>query len=268
MDQQQRKFNWWMLSTFILIGIVVGFSASKLSYFKTGGSQSQAATINENNKPSEQQTAPAEPQTLALTADQIAKLPDGDPVLGDANAPITIVEFTDFQCPYCSRFVKMTFPQIDENYIKTGKVKFVIRDFPLEFHAQSQLASQAAECANEQGKYKEMHDLIFDKQSAWSENEKAPDLMKGYAGQLSLDTKKFDACMSSQKYLPEIRKDLIDGATAGVSGTPAFFINGKLLSGAMPYDTIFKPILDAVLAGKQWEVQYDTTTRQPTVRVF
>lgn len=167
---------------------------------------------------------------------------DDDPMEGDADAPVTIIEFSDFQCPFCGKFFKETLPQLRKDYIETGKAKLVFRDFPLDFHQFAQKAAEAAECAHEQGKFWEMHDMIFDHQDAL-----AVDDLKGYAKQAGLDTTKFGDCLDSGKYESEVKKDLADGSNVGVSGTPAFFINGMALTGAQPYEA-FKQIIDAELA--------------------
>ncbi len=144
---------------------------------------------------------------------------DDDPVKGNANAPVTIIEFSDFQCPFCSRFITGAMPQIEEKYIKTGKAKLVFRDYPLPFHQNAQKASEAAQCANEQEKFWEMHDKLFTNQSALALAD-----LKKYAKDLKLDTNKFNTCLDSNKYADEVKKDLSDGASYGIGGTPSFFI--------------------------------------------
>ncbi len=167
---------------------------------------------------------------------------DDDAFKGDANAPVTIVEFSDFQCPFCARFYTDTLPLIEKEYIETGKVKLVFRDFPLGFHQNAQKASEAAECAKEQGKFWEMHDTIFDNQNAISVDD-----LKQYAADLGLDTEKFNDCLDTGKYEQEVKKDMEEGQSYGVTGTPAFFINGRLVSGAQPFAN-FKAIIDEELS--------------------
>ena len=166
---------------------------------------------------------------------------EDDPFKGSENAPVTIVEFSDFQCSFCARFYLETFGQIEGNYIKTGKVKFVYRDFPLGFHQFAQKAAEASECADEQGKFWEYQDKIFKNQQLLE----TPNL-KQYAKDLELDTAKFNDCLDSGKMTSEVQKDLKDGQSYGVNGTPAFFINGVLVSGAQPYAT-FQEIIDQAL---------------------
>ncbi len=169
--------------------------------------------------------------------------------LGSPDAPVTIVEFSDFQCPYCERFYTQTFAQLKENYIDTGKVRFVFKDFPLSFHDKATPAALAAECAGEQDKYWDMHDKLFGEQQRWVESGNPNDAFKEFAKELGLDADQFAECLDSQKYLNEIQADMQEGIAAGVQGTPAFFVNDQFLSGAQPYQ-VFQKTIDQILAGK------------------
>ena len=179
---------------------------------------------------------------------------DDDPVIGDPNATISIIEFSDFQCPFCARFHIQTLPSILEEYVDQGKVKLVFRDFPIQnIHPNALPASVAAECANEQGKFKEMHDKLFDNQQEWSglEMTKTVLLFSQYALEIGVEQEIFDSCLTSGKYIEEIRNDLKDGRDYGVSGTPGFFIgNDQIgyveLKGAQPFES-FKKVIDAQL---------------------
>ena len=192
-----------------------------------------------------QQVPAPEPQEVVVSMND-------DPVKGDLNAPVTIIEFSDFQCPYCGRFFKSTLTEIERDYIKTGKVRYVFRDFPLDFHKQAPKASEAANCAGEQGKYWEMHDKLFENQNALM-----VDKLRQYAAEVGLESGPFDACLDSGKYAEEINRDVEDGKKAGVSGTPSFFIGksqgpgkeitGKRIVGARPYES-FKQVIDQILA--------------------
>jgi protein-disulfide isomerase len=154
---------------------------------------------------------------------------DDDPSWGPADAPVTIVEFSDFQCPYCGRFATQTLPQIKQAY--EGKILFVFRDFPLSsIHANAEKAAEAAGCANDQGKFWEYHDILYSNQSALDVAS-----LKSYASQLGLDTATFDECLDSGAHAQEIQKDVQDGTSYGVNGTPAFFVNGLLVVGALPF---------------------------------
>ncbi len=167
---------------------------------------------------------------------------DDDPIKGSNNAPVTIVEFSDFQCPFCARFYFQTLPLIEEKYIKTGKVRFVYRDFPLStIHPHAQKAAEAAECADEQGKFWEYHNKLFENQNALDVSS-----LKQYAKDLGLDMVKFNNCLDSGIMASEVQKDFSDGTSYGVSGTPTFFINGIQIVGAQPYST-FEQVIESEL---------------------
>lgn len=173
---------------------------------------------------------------------------DDDAVLGEKKAPVTIVEFSDFQCPFCRSFWKDTLPLIKSKYIDTGKVRFVYRDFPLSFHPGAHVAAEAAECAEEQGKYWEMHDQIFHEQDKLGQGTiqfSKADVVK-WAGQVGLKMGEFNQCLDAGKYQAEVDKDFADGSAAGVSGTPAFFINDRLVVGAQPFSA-FQTVIEEEL---------------------
>ena len=167
---------------------------------------------------------------------------DDDPVKGSEDAPVTIIEFSDFECPYCSKYYSQTLPQIEENYVKTGKVKIVYKDFPLtRIHPDAMKAAQAAECAQDQGNFWEYHDKMFENQDSLGVSS-----LKQYAQDLGLDTEEFNTCLDSGKYESEVQNDLQQGQSAGISGTPGFLINGRLVTGAQPYAN-FKQIIEEEL---------------------
>jgi protein-disulfide isomerase len=158
------------------------------------------------------------------------------PAVGPANAPVTIVEFSDFQCPFCARLV----PTIDQVKAKYGdKVRVVFRQYPLNFHQFAQKAAEASLCAHEQGKFWQLHDEMFKNQQALG-----VDQLKTAAAGLGLKAETFNSCLDSGKYADEVQADLQAGSAAGVSGTPAMFINGRFINGAVPLDQITKVIDD------------------------
>jgi len=166
---------------------------------------------------------------------------DKDPSHGPEKAPVQIVEFSDFQCPFCARAIG-TIKQVQQTY--GDKVRLVFRDFPLSIHQNAQSAAEAANCANEQGKFWEYHDKLFANQHALG-----GDQLKQYAKDLGMDSAKFDACFDSSKYDADVQQDMSEGSDLGVSGTPAFFINGRFVSGAQPFE-VFKNIIDEELERK------------------
>jgi protein-disulfide isomerase len=160
---------------------------------------------------------------------------DDDPSKGTKGAPITLIEFSEFQCPYC-RKARPTIDKILKEY--KGKVHYVFRDFPLSFHKTAKGAANAANCAGEQGKYWPYNDLLWEQGGKFDiEN------LKSIAVEMKLDTKKFNKCVDDEKFYAEIDKDMKDGSSVGVTGTPAYFINGQFLSGAQPYAN-FKQLID------------------------
>jgi protein-disulfide isomerase len=173
---------------------------------------------------------------------------DDDPVLGKSDAPVTIIEFSDFQCPFCRAFWEDTLPLIKKNYIDTGKVKFVYRDYPLDNHPAAMPSALAAECADDQGKYWEYHDKIFAEQAKKGVNTisySATDLKK-WAAEIKLNTVTFNTCLDAQTHKAEVEKDFQDGVAAGVNGTPGFYVNGIPVRGALPYES-FKTLIEAEL---------------------
>ncbi|HEX9867723.1 MAG TPA: thioredoxin domain-containing protein [Candidatus Tectomicrobia bacterium] len=176
---------------------------------------------------------------INLTPPIVEVSAEGAPFKGPPSAPITIVEFSDFQCAYCKQ-VLAVLNQVLERY--PDQVKLAFRDFPiLNIHPQAQKAAEAAHCASEQGKFWEYHDLLFEKQDAIPTTNFAE-----HAKALGLEPTSFQTCLDSQKYKEKVERNYADGVKAGVSGTPAFFINGRLVSGAQPLEA-FKAVIDEEL---------------------
>ncbi len=162
---------------------------------------------------------------------------DDDPILGDADAPVTIIEFSDYECPYCRVWHAQVFGELIATY--GTKVRFVYRDFPLDqIHPQARPSALAATCAGEQGKYWEYHDLLFTSDLGLSDEARA-----AHAQRLGLDLERFAACMARSATNDEVDSDQRDGLAAGVQGTPTFFINGRPLVGAQPFEA-FASIID------------------------
>jgi protein-disulfide isomerase len=161
----------------------------------------------------------------------------GYPSKGPANAAVTIVEFSDFECPYCGGFYP-TLKEIEKNY--KDKIRIVYRQFPLtSIHPHAMKAAEASMCANDQGQFWQMHDAMFSDQA----NLEVQDL-KDKAAKLSLNTGTFNTCLDSSKYAALIKNEILEGAKVGVNGTPSMFINGRFLSGDQPYDDVAKLIED------------------------
>lgn len=177
-------------------------------------------------------------------------LPAGEPALGRSGAPLTMVEFTDYQCPYCRRFQAEVWPKLKRNYIDTGKLRFIVRDLPLQFHASAGPAAEAAHCAAEQGKFWPMHEALLGG---------AEDLAAGgidrRAAAVGLDPAAFHACLKAQRYAAIIARHVHEADAAGIQGTPGFVVGrvvhgelqGVRVEGALPYEQ-FNALLHELLS--------------------
>ncbi len=184
---------------------------------------------------------------LSGEAQDLLKIQEDDFVLGNPSAPVVFVEFGDFQCPFCGRFYSTTEKEVIEKYVKTGRVKFIWRDFAF-LGKESFDAAVAARCAGEQGKFWEYHNFLFENQNG--ENRGAFSLvnLKNFARSLNLDTDQFNSCLDSQKYLSAVESETKLGGQLGVNGTPSSFINGTHITGALPF-TQFEAVIQKELAG-------------------
>lgn len=192
------------------------------------------------------QQAAAAPGAAAIADSIVVRAAN---VLGKAEAPVTLVEYSDFQCPYCLRHFSETQARLVTEYVNTGKVKILFKNFPIpELHPQAFQASVAAECAAEQGKFWAYHDILFQRFGART-IDYTPAGLGGYATGIQLDREKFDACLRDEKISARINTDRQEGNRLGVRGTPTFFVNGQQLVGAQPYEA-FKAAIDAALAGR------------------
>ena len=172
------------------------------------------------------------------------------PVFGNADAKVTVVEFTDYQCPYCRRFMQTTYPRLKKDYIDTGKVRWVVRDLPLGFHKQARIAATAANCAGEQGRYWEYRERLFQNQS-----QLLPENLEQYAKQAGIDAAAFSTCLNSDRFEAMFEKDAQAAASERITGTPTFVIGtlrknqtviGKRVVGAQPYP-VFQGEIDRLL---------------------
>ena len=188
---------------------------------------------------------PASPQ-------EMAKISVGDSYsLGADDAPLILVEFTDYQCPFCNQFHRLTFPELRKTYIDTGKIRFISRDLPLEFHNNALLAARAARCAGEQDKYWALRDVLSS-----NPNNLSQQAILNYGRELSLDTKRLQACLDSEQYRADIQKDVTEAHSIGITGTPGFVLGrssnhtleGIKIVGAQPF-ALFDAKIKELLAG-------------------
>ncbi|MBI2052091.1 MAG: DsbA family protein [Candidatus Sungbacteria bacterium] len=170
------------------------------------------------------------------------------PVLGNDDAKVTAVEFGDYQCPFCELFFQQVEPILRDQYIKNGQVKMVWRDFAF-LGPESFWAAEAARCANDQGKFWQYHDVLFNRQNGENQGAFVKDNLKKFAGELGLDQAAFDACLDGGKYTQAVKDDTDYGRSVGVNGTPATFINGEIVEGVNQADpfTGFKNVIEKYL---------------------
>ena len=196
-------------------------------------------------------TAPQAVAPSPSTPERVRLSLNGQHALGAPDAPLTVVEFTDYQCPFCNQFHRLTFPELKKTYIDTGKIRFISRDLPLEFHNNALLAARAARCAGEQDKYWELRDVLSS-----NPNNLSQQAILNYALELSLDTGRLQGCLDSEKYRGDIQEDVKEAHSIGIIGTPGFVLgrtsNGTLegikVVGAQPF-ALFDAKIKELLAG-------------------
>lgn len=241
---EEKKVRTYTTPILVTLAVIVAFLAGMFVIKYLGGEK----TGEQEGKVAQSSPAPAAPQEqgAVLSEEQIVKIETGGAgIKGEEGAPITIVEFSEYQCPFCGKYVDEAYSQIWEEY--GDKLYYIFRDYPLAMHPHAQKLAEVARCAGDQGQYWEMHDLIFEEREEWSQKEDIETNINGFVSQLGLDKEEFDSCLSSGKYSQAVKDDLQLGTEIGVRGTPTFFINGQKLVGAQPFAS-FKAIIDAELA--------------------
>lgn len=230
-----------------VLGVVVGLLVGAGGGFAIGRGTAPddgadgAAPAAAASAPATAPVAPTQPETSAPPAVVPDVSVEGRPSQGDADAPVTVVEFTDYQCPYCGAFARDTEEALLKAY--DGQVRFVVRHFPITgIHQYAQKAAEAAECAFDQDRFWEYHEALFAHQDALDEAS-----LRAYAKEVGLDGRTFGQCLSSGEKAAVVAADQADGQRYGVSATPTFFINGQRFVGAKPIDE-FKQVIDGLLA--------------------
>ena len=233
MENETKGTNYLVPGAIIIAGILIAGAV----VYSNGGPKGKIAL------PSQSGVA----TTIDIVGDGVA--------LGKSDAPVTVVEFADYQCPFCARFHKQVVPRILTDYVSTGKVKFVYRDFAFldsltgVDDGESHLAAEAARCADDQGKFWQYHNYLYEHQNGENQGAFTKANLEGFAKVLGLNTDVFSSCLASRKYQAAVEKSTADGRTLRVSGTPGTFVNGKLIEGALPYEE-FKSAIDQALAGQ------------------
>ena len=226
-DTQKYSQNVWKVASLILIGLIIGYIIGRfeLATTKFYNDVSIKKTVIESGD----SQIPSIEENIG---DPVVKISaDDDDFLGAEDAQIVIIEFSEYQCPFCSKMYQEIYPDLKKDFIDTGKVKYVYRDFPLTIHPNAVNAAMAAECAGDQGQYFAMHDLLFENQTNWANEDNPKKNFDEYATGLRLNATTFSECYESKKYADEIAKDKEEGIAYGVQVTPTLFINGKLFRG-------------------------------------
>jgi protein-disulfide isomerase len=186
------------------------------------------------------------PQTISIPANVTVRASDTTGfrgyLKGSPDAPVEITEYADFQCPFCQTFATLQMPTIDERLIQTGRLRWRYRDFPLQQHPFARLAAHSAACADEQGKYWDQHQRIYEGQSEWAESRDAGPIFRNDAKAIGLDLGRYDACMKSGKYAGRIQASLNEGVQVGVNSTPTLLIGNRLYKGRFDSDAIIKTV--------------------------
>ena len=234
---QSNKFTPLLIVALVLFAFVTGSLWTKVKNLEKGGSKTVTASPTPEGQAPEQNVILGEQDKAEILKETVR-------VKGPENAKVTIVEFSEFQCPYCKQYNDTSYSQIMADY--GDKIRYIFRDYPLPMHNHAQEAAEASRCAGEQGKFWEYHDKLFVEQAIWTALATTTESFNNYATTLGLNAGQFSSCLSSGKYKEEVKNDAALGQKVGVSGTPSFFINGRQLVGAQPYEA-FKTIIEEEL---------------------
>ena len=256
----RKNPSFTLLAAGLLLLTVAGRAQAEAPEGSAGMTQEQGAALLEELKQirvllerieAQGQPPSAPPPQRPAPGGKVSVSIKDAPVLGKADAPVTLVEFVDYQCAFCQRFFKDTYPKLKQEYVDTGRLRILVKDMPLGFHKEARSAAHAARCAGDQGRYWAMHDRLF-------ETRKLTDAdLASHAEAIGMDKAAYDACMSSGRHLAQIDRDSADAREAGVSGTPSFVVGatagdrltGSAIRGALP-TAVFTQQIEEALAGR------------------
>lgn len=250
---KNSKHNFFKNASLVVLSLIVGYGANSLFSISEDtnckanvleGETEQSSDFAKSQEP-EPEPGITEPTSEVAALNPSQKTADGHYYLGNDNAPITVTEYTDYQCTYCQRYFFQTYGKIKDLYVKTGLVKYIVKNIPLSFHPAAPLAATASFCAGEQGKYWEMHSKLFAYQGEWSYADDLNRTLLGYARELKIDDDIFSKCLTSGKFDALMTKDQDEATSLGISGTPSFSINDQILIGAQPLKA-FEKIFNSV----------------------
>jgi len=229
--------NIWKSLALIMMGLVLGYLIGRF----------ELTSITIANEEVKKTQIEQEEKTEEPIVELVEATVDDDPFLGAEYAQVVIIDFSDYECPFCKKFYNNIFPDFKKDFLDTNKVKYVYRDFPLNIHPKAKNAAQAAECARDQNRFWEMHAKLFEKQSEWRKSTDLNETLVGYAVEIGLNKAVFSACLNDEKYLEEVEKDRADALAAGARGTPTLFVNGEIIRGVPQSYESFKALIESEL---------------------
>lgn len=229
--------NQLLVILLVLAAFLIGVLFTKVQYLEKGQGTAVVPSAQNPNQGAQQGLADGQ---------KVDVKPGSLPALGKSDAKVTVIEFADFQCPFCEKWFTESATNLIKDYVNTGKVKLYYRHFAF-LGDESSWAAEASNCANDQGKFWQFHDYLFNNQSGENQGAFTKDKLKGFAVNLGLNTAAFNSCLDSGKYTKAVTDDTAAGQAAGVSGTPTIFVNGQAIVGAQPYSAL-KAIVDQELA--------------------
>ncbi|OGH10694.1 MAG: hypothetical protein A3B38_04405 [Candidatus Levybacteria bacterium RIFCSPLOWO2_01_FULL_36_13] len=232
---QPKSYTPVLAVLLVVAAFLVGVLFTKVQYLEKG----QGTTIPTDIQPTDNGQQPQAGQKVDVNTGDL-------PVLGNKDAKVTVIEFADFQCPFCEKWFTDVGANLIKDYVNTGKVKLAFRHFAF-LGDESNWSAEASECANEQGKFWQYHDYLYEHQGAENSGAFSKDNLKSFAATLDLNTSQFNSCLDSGKYTKNVQDDTKAGQDAGVSGTPTAFVNGYSIVGAVPYSEL-KAKIDEELA--------------------
>lgn len=232
------------IMTVLLIGaaFAVGLLYGKVSVYEQGGTPSAGQPAAQ--APDQQPMPPEEVELSQADWERVIENPVA--VMGQADAPVTMVEFSSYQCPFCARFHQEAFEDIKREFIDNGSVRYIVRELPLDFQPNSRPASIAARCAGDQDAYFEMQTALYDSQPEWASLSDPTDVFESLAADIGLNSGTFSSCLANETHGDVVDADLALGGSVGATGTPTFFINGNKLVGAQPF-SVFQAAIEAEL---------------------
>lgn len=247
MMRRQKKRLVWVLGLLLVALVLAGCQQGSADRVQPAAAAEEPSPTSpppptETSAPDATEPAPRRTPASIASADDTM-------VLGHPEVPVTIVEFSDYQCPHCSSYFTNTWPQIKSDFVDTGRVRCVFKDYSLTgLHPKAPQAHAAARCAGDQGAYWDMHDRLFEDQSRWGSASNPNAIFEEFAADLGLDASSCEACLESGRWDDAVDADVAEGASLGVRGTPTFFVNGYPLVGARPFD-FFEEVVELAEEG-------------------